>query len=406
MVSARHLRTIQVKPWTRGLHLELQCGASRARVQHPRIRLDTAAVRVTVNTDRARETFLLALQQVDSGASLPTEWIERTQLTGKSPSRTFVAMLGTALLARATDARVDPLVLKSTGSPAAGLAAYSARTVATGVLAPIAVEHMIDIGTRGREPLNNQPFFHHKRVQRDMVVKDAVRPHLESLVQTLERLRDLTEDETLPALAAFLAVRRRVARRPIPRITVVNTHWTVNEFVQAVADFVTSWPEDGKRGQAMVAAALDLVYPAVTLGHINDPSSHVPGDVKGFLEEGTDVLPSVSVEVKQKQVERSDVLYWSQALSRASVGRGIYVMLAPEQEEIDVDQLRKQVLTQRNVLIQLHASAAAFLHEAMIWSGIGLNGFLRHFPLRMQERLEEAGVSDESLEQWVELFGS
>ncbi|MEX2541801.1 MAG: restriction endonuclease, SacI family [Trueperaceae bacterium] len=360
---------------------------------------------ITVDTERARAVFLEAVELVDSAAQLPPEWIQRTQEVGRCPSRTFVSMLGTALLSRATDPRVDPLVLKAGGSPAQGLESYSARTIATNVLAPMAVEHMVDIGTRGREPLNNQPFFRYTWVHREMVVKDPVRPHLDFLVETLERLRELPEEELLPALAAFLAVRRRVARRPVPRIQVVSTHWTINEFVSAVADFVTSWPEDGKRGQAMVAAALDLVYPVVRLGHVNDPSRHVPGDVKAFLEE-EDVTPTASVEVKQKQVTRSDVLYWTEALSRASVARGAYVMLSPSQQDLDAEQLTAQVLTQRNVLVRLYTSAATFLHESIIWSSRGLDDFLCQFPLRMQERLEEANVSDESLQEWVDLFGS
>lgn len=368
------------------------------------LRCHSGRVSITVDIGKAKEVFLEAVQCVDAGQHLPDEWVDRVRHMGNCPSKTFVAMLGTALLARATDPRVDPLVLKAGGEPEEGFESYSARAVATQALAPLAIANAVDIGTRGREPLNNQPFFRYTRVHRDMVVREQVRPFLSDLVDALQRLRELPRDELLPALAAFIAVRRSAARRPVRRIEVVSTSWTVTEFVRAVTGFVESWAEDGKRGQALVAAALDLVYPFVQLGHVNDPGRGVPGDVRAYVSKSSDV-PTLSVEVKQKPVSSSDVMLWAASLASSGVLRGMYVTLSPMQDKLDGDGLVTQILDRHNVLVRLYSSASAFLRESMAWSSDSLETFLQVFPGRMQDRLVEAAVARESVEQWVQLFG-
>lgn len=363
-----------------------------------------ARMSVTINSEQARETFRRAVALVASGRSLPEEWLAWARQVGQSRSRTYIAMLGTALLARATDPRVDPLSLKASGPAAAGFESYSARSVATNALAPEAKEHGVDIGTRGREPLNNQPFFRYDHIFPEMVVKENARPSLLTLIQALERLRQLPEEELLPALAAFIAVNRQSARRPPPRIPVNVAHWTVDEFANAVSTFVTDWPEDGKRGQAMVAAALDLTYPLVKLGHINDPSRRLPGDVHAFPDE-EGVLPLLASEVKQKAATRSDVLIWADGLRTAGLTRGHYVLLSPSQPDIDAPGVTYDILCNHNILVTVFGSAREFMLAAISWACIDVDGFLGEFPSRMALRLQEAGVSPESLSQWASLFG-
>src|SRR4051812_33864697 len=81
--------------------------------------------------------------------------------------KTHVTFLGTAMLAKAVDLAADVFAIKSAaGTPGA----YSARSLAHGVLVPNAASLGIDLGRSGREPLNNQPYFRHVRVTDDMVV--------------------------------------------------------------------------------------------------------------------------------------------------------------------------------------------------------------------------------------------
>lgn len=365
--------------------------------------LDPDRMSVTVDIAHAKSVFLAAIQLVDSGATLPEEWTERARRVGKSPNRTFVAMLGTALLSRATDPRIDPLTLKAGAVPAPGFQSYSARAVATAVLAPMALEHRINIGTRGREPLNNQPFFRYDMVHEAMVVRSNARPHLIDLVNSLEALRGLEESSLLPALAAYLAVRRVGARRPTRRIEVAATSWNLSEFVQAVSDFVVSWPEDGKRGQALVAAALDLAFEQVTLGHVNDPGRRIPGDVYAFAatDNAETLLPA---EVKQKVATKADVTGWARALSQAGIRRGMYVLLTPGQPEVNSDEFVRLVLAEHDVVVTVYESAEAFLLAAITWSNLNPAVFMTSFAMAMQARLDEADVTPETVEAWIELF--
>src|SRR5512143_2258563 len=98
---------------------------------------------IQLDYDISRERFERALALARSDASLPAEWLERTHEVGQSPSKTFIAMLGTALLAKATDSRVDPFALKTREHRTA----YSARSLCKDVLVPCAVEAGVHLGT-------------------------------------------------------------------------------------------------------------------------------------------------------------------------------------------------------------------------------------------------------------------
>lgn len=360
---------------------------------------------IRIDREKARETYRRALELVESGEHLPEEWTKRANALKSSPSKTYIPMLGTALLARATDPRADPLSLKARASAASGFESYSARGLATDVLAPEAKASGVDIGTGGGEPLNNQPFFHNDYIRRDMVVLENARPSFELLVESLERVRDLPAEDLLPALAAFIAVNRRVARAPAPRIEIAAGSWTINEFVDAVEGFVKSWPEDGKRGQAMVAAALDLAFPQVRLGHVNDPGRTIPGDVFAYANESAR-QPHSSSEVKQKAVTAAEVELFAARLATAGIKTGMYAMLSPQQPEVDAEGLSEAILRRHNILMRVYTSVRDFLLDAMSWSQGGVEEFMREFPNRMAERLREAGVAETSLDDWDNLFRS
>jgi hypothetical protein len=82
-------------------------------------------VTMTIRLDyaSAKNRFSDALELAKSNEELPVEWLESTRKISESPSRTFIAMLGTELLAKATDPRVDTFALKVRAFPNA----YSAR---------------------------------------------------------------------------------------------------------------------------------------------------------------------------------------------------------------------------------------------------------------------------------------
>lgn len=119
---------------------------------------------------------------------------------------TYVAVLGTMMIAKAVNTRVDVFSLRlHDDSPGA----FSARSVAHRSLVPASRRHQFDLGTRGREPLNNQPFFRPLRINRHMVVRESARPVLNELIALLHELARATPTEAVRALASFIHIRRR-----------------------------------------------------------------------------------------------------------------------------------------------------------------------------------------------------
>ena len=190
--------------------------------------------------------------------SLPTEWIERTRRVGQAPSKTFVAVLGTALVARATNHRLDPFALRVENNPAG----YSARNLCKEVLVPGAVKARVHVGVTGREPLNNRPFISADRIGSDMKVPRKARPHLEYLCDSLAAIQSLDEEQAVAALATFLRVRIEDTPRRAASVLIARAIG-IAELAEDISRFISSNPENGRRGQARVAACLDLAFKGV-----------------------------------------------------------------------------------------------------------------------------------------------
>ncbi len=258
-----------------------------------------------INKRRAREQLERSLKLARSSAELPSAWSERTQKVAQFEDKTCLVVLGTALLATATDDTVDALTLKSR----AGNKAYSARGLAHEVLVPASIDHGFDLRTTGREPLNNQPFFYSDRVDDMPRVKHP--GEIKYLVECLEAVHYLREEEAVEALAAFL--RQRVAARDqaIPT-DLGHTSADLLRIRDACDHFLDSSAESGKRAQALVAAAFDLVFDDVRTAKVFDPSRKLPGDVQAFHK----LEPVIAVEVRAKLVTYSDAVHFVRAVSR------------------------------------------------------------------------------------------
>ncbi|MFI8005985.1 restriction endonuclease, SacI family [Streptomyces sp. NPDC086010] len=230
-----------------------------------------------VHKGQAQAKFLeaLALAQAE-GEELPSEWISRARQVGHASNSTNTPLLGTALLAKATNKDINALALQTKVHRG-----YSARGVAKGVLVPMCVEHQIDLRTTGAEPLNNQPFFAKPQVVKDLIPesKTTARSELEYLIQCLEAADYLEGESALYALAAFLRVRIEDGNKATV-LALTGSVLTLPVLSRLVREFINVNREGGRRGQALVAACLDLVHPGmVHADAINDPSRKIPGDV-------------------------------------------------------------------------------------------------------------------------------
>ncbi len=366
---------------------------------------------LTVSAEGAAERFEQALALARSATELPTEWLERSRRVGQAASSTFTPMLGTALLAKATDRRVDALALQQSASHRG----YSARGLAKAVLVPLCVREQIDLRTKGAEPLNNSPFFREARVGTHLGIKERYRPELDYLVECLQRADFLEGQEGLEALAAFVRVRLEEGAGPAV-VPLEEGTLSLPELAEAVTQFINANREGGRRGQAFVAACLDLVHPAVRSGAINDPSVHYPGDVvvlgpgrpavlateTGDAPAGPPPAVVLAAEAKQKPVAGSEVLQFAEQLARHGVGKGFYAALEPSQPPLDAEELRAESQRRHGVVLRLLTTPAQLLAEAVQWSPLPLEEALSAFPALLQQRLVDFSCDPASTEIWAE----
>jgi hypothetical protein len=348
-----------------------------------------------VNCERAVEVLEAAAQIADSDQHVPEEWTLRTREIDECPSRSFTAVLGTALLARATNPEIDALALKS----GAGPRAYSARSVATNILVPGAVKYGYDLRATGREPLNNQPFFRYDRIDRMDHVRGDAEPWVPALIDACEAINKLGGAEARSALAAYLRVRIEAARAR-RAIDLRGSALSMVDLLTQTEEFIEANPEGGRRGQAFVAAAFDLASPNVRSIRVNDPSRRMPGDVQ-VIERG---VPVLAIEARQKLVSREEVALFADSLRRGDVASGLVAMLHPEQLGLNAMDVLESAERESGVFVWLAHGVFAILGTAAVWSGCQLNDVLVDFPQRMAKRLEEIEVSAAALQDWERRF--
>lgn len=343
----------------------------------------------------ARSVLAEAMAWAESMRPVPQEWVAWTERIDASPSKTFTVALGTALLAKATNPDIDALALKATSGPDA----YSARTVGHGVLVPGAVIYGYDLRATGREPLNNQPFFRYDRIDEIDRIHQSARPHLPALIEACKAINKLDAGSALAALAAFLRVRLAAARAR-RAIDMRGGGLSISDLVSKTQEFIEADPERGRRGQAFVAAAFDLVSLSVRTSRINDPSRRMPGDVQ--ILEGS--LPVLAVEVRQKVVTYQEAMQFAAALRAGEIAAGMIVMLDRRQERLDERRLLKEAESEHGVFLTLAHGVLDVLANASVWCGRSLAVVLAEFPRRMLARLEEIEVSEQGQQTWSELF--
>lgn len=350
----------------------------------------------TVDKAQAKRRFASALALATGKGALPKEWIQRSEKVGQAVSKTFIAMLGTALLAKATDDQLNALALKATVHKG-----YSARSLAKDVLVPECASAGIDLGSIGAEPLNNQPFFGKAEVSLELQVKDNARKDFEFLVECLKKADYLRGDDALKAFAAFLRA-RIAATEKREKVTVGKSGLDLPGLLNALDTFVAGDSEGGKVGQATVAAILDMVFPDVRTKRINDPSVRWPGDV-GVWGGG---LLIHAAEVKQRPFTEHEVTLFARRLHASKTHRGLLVALCDDGFPFDVAKACSKAYSTYDVRLTPVTRASELLLNACNFASADLGITLQRFPVRLMERMEEIDVSVERRKQWSKAFGS
>ena len=162
----------------------------------------------TLSKTELQQTLERAFRIATSNDDLPQLWLAR-QRSAQSPSVAFVAGVGSVLLAKATDPRIDAFILQAR---AGGTGAFSLRSAAT-VLASNRHAFGYDIGsTSDQDPINHSTLNGFTRWDAAL---DRITPSHKAFFQIVLRwladISKISQDDALLALAAYIRVRLTVS---------------------------------------------------------------------------------------------------------------------------------------------------------------------------------------------------
>lgn len=310
---------------------------------------------------------------------LSGEWITHGRTAYQWKVRSPLALLLCGLLARATDASVDPLSIQANS----GDYGYNAA----GLWKDVIVKHAsgrISLRKLKSVPLNNSPFNGKRRLETNW--QNTSSTSKEVITELHEMLTEVDGMSPSQAEAALLAVflvapdEAGMARGARSRQdTSYPQLVSLVEFADSVTNFISLNSDDGRRAQAFVTACLEVALAdrITTPASINDPSRNSPGDVKSLLSvEAKDAGP-LFVEVKDKLARRPEVEQFIKEVQsydgQASAG---YAALANTPAAEGAVALHSQIpaveelIKSTGIPLVVWKSPLELLSQAAIWSGL------------------------------------
>lgn len=363
---------------------------------------------VHLNFEEARRVLFEVAELVAGREEVPVEWErifeEISDECDASNSRTHIAFLGTALLARSVNADVDTYARKvAAGTPGA----YDARSLAHKVLVPAAQELDIHLGVTGREPLNNQPYFRISRVTEEelLPIVRAVGT-AKRVLHILDLIDKLDRAGTRAALAAFIKVRRaRHTDYPTGSTHVAGTE--VSRLVRAASGLEITG-SGGRNAQAVVAGILDAALGTeydVHCGRINDPDRQFVGDVC-IAEKGTpsnDFVQLAAFEVREKIVQPSDVVAFQKRCAENNIGRAAIVAIG-RQKRMNHPGIPYLWGEQRGVNAVVYQDWDEFVRQVIFWSRLTADEVVERAYVRVREYLVAIEAAPASVVTWNKAF--
>jgi hypothetical protein len=352
-------------------------------------------VTVTLRTEDLERTLDRAFLLASSDSPLPEQWLARARQLGDSPSVAFIAAVGSVLLAKATDVRVDAFVIqKREGSGGA----YSLRGPAR-VLAGKRHAYGYDIGSSSdRDPINHGTLIGSTRWDVALRrIEVSHKPFFQVILQWLSDVNTLTAEDAVEALAAYLRVRKEV----VPGVGIerlpgsLDKPPALSDLVDVLEAFVAADPEDGARGMALVAAAFRAAGLKADLPSRNDPRRiDVPISRDG--------VPLIGAEVKQEETTEAT----ADTLARDAISRGLHrALLAVLRPGVllrfDVVSVIQRVERQHGVVLRVTDGVRPLLHEALIAGEADLGAFCTALPRAFAEALRDIRVAEYSIDTWV-----
>lgn len=350
------------------------------------VKLDSQDLAATL--ERA---YGLAIGETD----LPQSWLDRAEQLAESPSVAFVAAVGAVLLAKATNPAVDAFVIQAHEGSAG---AFNLRAAAT-ALARKKRPFGYDIGSSSdRDPINHGTLVSSARWDLAHArIRAAHKPFFELILTWLRELNGMSQEEALEALAAYIRVRRSVARseavNQVPES--MPKAPALPDLIEVIDGFVKADAEGGARGMAFVAAAYRATGFDAGLPSRNDPRRiDIPISRAGAL--------LIAAEVKQ--VETPEGVADTLAEDAAAVGadRALLAVLRPGLlVDFDRSAVIRRAEGRHGVVMRVTDGGRELVHEALSSAARSPADFCATFPRLFAEALREIRVEEATLRTWA-----
>lgn len=317
------------------------------------------------------------------------EWYNKTLVLWKMEGVTYPTFLGTALLARSVNAKIDPFSIKKRGPNS-----YSARTLAHEVLVPFASTKRFNLKAKGREPINNQPFFRYERV--DSIDRTRNKPTVEFLKKLLSEISRFDESQSEQALTGFLRACIDETKEKMPELE--SGYFAQAVIIDKTKKFMQQNIEGGKTAQALVAALMDLVFEKVETKRVNDPSWVYPGDIQVFDRN----TPILSIEVRAKYVSISDLIIFLNAVREKNIDKAVMVALANDSDS-DISAELENVIP-LGMTVSFVTDISELIKAIFSLSKKSAKELFFDFPNVAMNRLQKIEVREDTLIRWKEEF--
>jgi hypothetical protein len=313
--------------------------------------------------------------------------------------RTYLPVLAVLLTARALrpQSELDVLDIQQQTSRRG----FSAASIGK-VMIPFSVEQGIDLRSKSSQIMNNQPFTFKARITPRMSspLKAA---HYEAFYSATCSVNALEPSAALSVLALLFDLCRVTAPTVVDVVHVTGGKPALTQVVQATAQFASRHSDNGRVGQAFVAAVLDVLYGAnrVVLGNTADPDSSVPGDVQ--VADDQEVW--LWAEVKQKSVTTGDVEQFIGKVRKVGGGRILYCALGNERYPHNIDRIRiARIEENASIEVSVVISPADLLGEMLRVAPGTFDSVASGLATAMVTRLHEAGCQPATLDAYRDLL--
>jgi hypothetical protein len=319
------------------------------------------------------------------------EWLSERIASGDAQGKTYVAAVGAALLAKATDSQVDTLAQSQKGGPRG----YSLRSVAERMQQR--VRGTAHLGTLSRWPLNNAPFLRGPARIEQFVVAGYMRPVYEEFKAWMTELDGYAEQQAYDALVAFLRVRmaaQQAEEAAYAALPAVQAGGRTAELLDVLQLWIREDSEHGARGQALVAGVMSLAWSDV---EVVAKHNAAPFDVCA-------PAAGIACECKQAPITSGDVMELARRAAAEDMSAAIYAALAVNQPPLPGDRLRTDALTTHGVMLDVAQDVRELTARVCIYGAVPPDRVPADLPGAVSARCRDADVPATGMSRLHELL--